>query len=97
MYKYLCDEKHEYVLSKQFVRAGTSIGANIHEAVNGQSRKDFLSKMYIAFKEATETEYWIKILTSTNYISETESNSILIDCVEIKKILNSIVKTTKSE
>ena len=52
MYKYLCDEKHEYILSKQFVRAGTSIGANIHEAVNGQSRKDFLSKMYIAFNSA---------------------------------------------
>jgi len=97
MYKYLCDEKHEYILSKQFVRAGTGIGANIHEAVNGQSRKDFLSKMYIAFKEATETEYWIKLLASTNYINEAESNSILTDCVEIKKILNSIIKTTKSE
>ena len=96
MYKYLCDEKHEYILSKQFVRAGTGIGANIHEAVNGQSRKDFLSKMYIAFKEANETEYWIKLLASTNYINEAESNSILTDCVEIKKILNSIIKTTKS-
>ena len=95
MYKYLCDEKHEYILSKQLVRSGTSIGANIHEAINGQSRKDFLSKMYVAFKEATETEYWINLLTKTDYITEKECGGILVDCVEIKKILNSIIKTTK--
>jgi len=96
MYRYLCDEKHEYILSKQLVRSGTGIGANIHEAVNGQSRKDFLSKMYIAFKEATETEYWIKLLANTGYITETECSSILMDCIEIKKILNSIIKTIKT-
>lgn len=95
MYQYLCYEKREYVLSKQLVRSGTSIGANIHEAINGQSRKDFLSKMYVAFKEATETEYWINLLTRTDYITEKECRSILIDCIEVKKILNSIIKTTK--
>jgi len=95
MYQYLCNEKREYILSKQLVRSGTSIGANIHEAINGQSRKDFLAKMYLSFKEASETEYWIKLLTKTDYINKTESESILQDCVEIKKILNSIIKTTK--
>ena len=95
LYQYLCKEKREYILSRQLVRSGTSVGANIHEAINGQSRKDFLSKMYIAFKEATETEYWIKLLTSTDYLTENESKSILGSCVEIKKILNSIIKTTK--
>ena len=96
IFKYLSDEKKEYVMSKQLLRCGTSIGANIHEGVNAQSRKDFLSKMYIAFKEASETEYWINLLTRTEYLSETKSNIILVECVEIKKILTSIIKTTKT-
>ena len=96
LYQYLCDEKHEYIMSKQLVRSGTSVGANIHEAINGQSRKDFLSKMYIAFKEATETEYWIKLLSNTGYLTEKESTSILNSCVEMKRLLSSIIKTTKA-
>lgn len=96
LYKYLCENKKEYVLSKQLLRSGTSIGANIREAVQGQSKKDFLSKMNIALKEASETEYWIELLLETNYLAKREGNSILEDCIEIKKILHSIVKTSKS-
>lgn len=97
LYKYLCDDKKEYVLSKQLLRAGTSIGANLKEAIQGQSKKDFLSKMNISLKEASETEYWIELLISTKYINESDGKSILKDCVEIKKILHSIVKTTRNE
>lgn len=93
--KYLKDDKKEYTMSKQLLKSGTSIGANINEAINGQSKKDFLAKMYISFKEATETEYWLRLLTKTDYLTETEGNSILSDCVELKKILNSIIKTSK--
>jgi len=96
LYKYLCAEKNEYTISKQLLRCGTSIGANAHEAHNGQSNKDFLAKIYIAFKEATETEYWLKLLFKTNYLTQEQSENILIDCVEIKKILTAIIKTTKS-
>ena len=96
LYKYLCGEKSEYVMSKQLLRSGTSIGANIHEAVNGQSQKDFLAKMYIAFKEASETEYWITLLMKTMYLTQEQGESILFDCVEIKKILTAIIKTSKS-
>ncbi len=97
LYNFLRRNKKEYVLSTQVLRSGTSIGANIHEASNAQSRKDFLSKMYISYKEATETEYWIKLLFETNYINSTEYNSILTDCVEIKRILYCIIKTTKEK
>ena len=93
--RYLQENKHEYIMSKQLIRCGTSVGANVHEAIYGQSRRDFLSKMYVSFKEATETEYWIMLLANTNYLSELQSKSILDDCVEIKKILTSIIKTTK--
>lgn len=94
LYKYLCDEKKEYVLSKQLLRCGTSIGANIQEGVYGQSKRDFLSKMSISLKEANETRYWLRLLTASNILSEKESKSILDDCVELIKILTSIVKTT---
>ena len=87
------NRKREYVISQQLLRSGTSIGANINEAIHAQSRKDFLSKMNIALKEAMETEYWLKLLIATEYI---EDNNILNDCLEIKKILHSIVKTTKN-
>ena len=93
--RYLQNEKNEYILSKQLLKCGTSIGANINEAVNEQSRKDFLAKMYISLKEATETEYWIKLLANTDYLNKTQHDSILKDCVEIKKILTAIIKTTK--
>jgi len=96
LYKHLCNEKNEYVMAKQLLRCGTSIGANAHEANNGQSDRDFLAKMYIAFKEATETEYWLKLLSKTDYLTSEQSESILTDCVEIKKILTAIIKTIKA-
>lgn len=97
LYKYLCDEKKEFVMSKQLLRCGTSIGANAHEAHNGQSDKDFLAKMYIAFKEVAETEYWLNLLIRTNYLSQDQGDSILQDCIEIKKILTSIIKSLKEK
>ena len=96
LYKYLCNDKKEFVLSKQLLRSGTSIGANVKEAINAQSRNDFLSKMNISLKEAGEAEYWIELLMATEYLNKKEANSILNDCVEIKKILHSIVKKIKS-
>ncbi|MBW6458380.1 MAG: four helix bundle protein [FCB group bacterium] len=93
-YQYLQKVKKEYVISKQLLKAGTSIGANIKEAIQAQSKKDFLSKTNIALKEASETEYWIDILIKTNYLEKT-NNNLLNDCTEILKILHNIVKTTK--
>lgn len=95
LYKYLKTEKSEYILSKQLLRSGTSIRANIHEAVNARSKADFVAKMYVALKEAGETEYWIKLLARTDYLTQVQANSILNDCVELIKILVSIIKTTK--
>jgi four helix bundle protein len=97
LYKFLCDEKKEYILSKQLLRSGTSIGANAHEAHNGQTTKDFLAKMYIALKETSETEFWLNLLTRTDYLNKEQSESILDDCVELKKILTAIIKSTKGE
>ena len=88
------DEKKEFVLSKQILRSGTSIGANINEAQQGQSKKDFLMKMNISLKECTETKYWIELLSATDFISLEQKNSIMNDCIEIEKMLTSIVKTT---
>lgn len=95
VYKYLCNKK-EYVLSKQLLRSGTSIGANIREAIDGQSKKDFLSKMNISLKEARETEYWIELLIETGYLDKSINGKYLKDSKELCKILNSIVKTTKN-
>ena len=95
LYKHLNEKKKEFVLSKQLLRSGTSIGANIAEAEQAQSKPDFISKMNIALKEASETKYWIKLLTSTNYLTELESVSILDDCIELKKMLVSIIKSSK--
>ena len=95
LYKYLCDEKKEYVLSKQLLRSGPSIGANIAEANCAISKKDFLAKMYIAFKECSETAYWLELLYGAEYLSKTEFESINLDCIELQKILSSITKTTK--
>ena len=91
--KFLCNEKKEYVLSKQLLKSGTSIGANVKEAIRGQSKADFYSKMNIALKEASETEYWLELLFESGYINETEFNSIYTDCQELIKILTSITKT----
>ena len=97
LHKYMTNDKNEHTLSKQLLRSGTSIGANVHEAHNGQTKREFLSKMYIAFKEASETEYWINLLIRTEYLSKEQGDSILNDCIEIKKILTSIIKTTKEQ
>jgi len=96
LYKYLCESKNEYVLSKQLLKSGTSIGANIAEAECGISRRDFLAKMYIAFKECVETGYWLELLLSGEYINEKEYNSMKCDCDELRKMLSSITKTTKN-
>lgn len=97
LYKYLCGEKKEFILAKQLLRSGTSIGANIAESECAISRKGFLSKMYIAFKEANETLYWIDLLYETEYLTEQEYLSIKGDCEEIKKMLSSTTKTLKPE
>lgn len=97
LYEYLCNEKQEYVLSKQLLRSGTSIGSNIKEGIYAQSKADFGAKLSIAKKEAAETEYWLELLETTNYLSESESQSILKDCRELLKILISITKKIYSE
>ena len=95
-YKYLAEEKKEFVLSKQFLRSGTSIGANAEEAVGGQSKADFISKISIAYKEARETKYWVRLLQSTNYLDETQAKSFLNDLEEILKIIGAIQITSKN-
>ncbi len=95
LYRYICDEKKEYVLSKQLLRSGTSVGANVKEAINGQSKADFYAKMYIAYKEANESEYWLELLFESGYIEEKAFDSIYDDCKELIKILASITKTQK--
>ena len=97
LYKYLMEEKKEFVLSKQILRSGTSVGANINEAQQAQSKKDFLMKMNIALKECTETKYWIELLSATDYINQEQKDSIIKDCVELEKLLTSIVKTTSTQ
>ena len=96
LYNYLQDNKNEYVLSKQVVRSGTSIGANIREAVRGFSRADFSYKMNIALKESNETEYWLELLHETGYIKENEFQSLYNDCCELSKLLTAIVKSSRS-
>lgn len=97
MYKYLCEDKKEYVLSKQVLRSGTSIGANISEAFYAQSDADFIAKLYISRKEAGETLYWIDLLKESAYINEDVANSISNDCNELLKLLTSSVKTMKEK
>lgn len=95
MYRYLCDEKKEYILSKQVLRSGTSIGANIREAQCGQSKADFYAKLYISLKEASETEYWLELLHESGYIDDNSFNSIYADCKELVKLLTAITKTQR--
>ena len=95
LYNYLVNEKKDYVLSRQILRPGTSIGANIAEAQDAQSRKDFVSKMSIALKETSETKYWLKVLLNGTYISKQEFDSLFDDVCEMHKIISSIVLTTK--
>ncbi|MCC7533263.1 MAG: four helix bundle protein [Bacteroidia bacterium] len=94
-YKYLTEQKKECVLSKQLLRSGTSIGANVEEATGGQSKKDFIAKISISYKEARETKYWLNLLTATDYLDEKLSKSLLDDAEELCKILSSILLTTK--
>ena len=90
LYKYLISNKKEYVLSKQILRSGTSIGANIEESIGGRSDKEFLFKLELSYKEARETIYWLKLLKETNYIKNEEFESLFNDAEEICKILGSI-------
>ena len=95
--KYLYEKKKEYIMSKQILRAGTSIGANIAESQQAQSSADFISKMNIALKESAETKYWIRLLQATDYLSEQEAQSLLAECIELEKMLYSIVRTSKQK
>ncbi|APG65125.1 four helix bundle protein [Tenacibaculum todarodis] len=97
LYKHLSQEKKEFVLSKQLLRSGTSIGANVEEAIGGQSRKDFFAKLTIAYKEARESHYWIRLLKDTDFLSDKESESLLKDIEEILKIIGSIQKTIRNK
>ena len=94
-FKYLQTEKKEFVLSKQMLRSGTAVGALIKESEFAQSRKDFLNKLYIALKEANETQYWIELLFETEYITKMEFDSLSTDCLELVKILVAITKKLK--
>ena len=96
LYNYLIDNKKEYVMSKQLLRSGTSIGANVFEGKQAQSRADFASKMNIALKEASESGYWIDLLHDTQYLSESEYQSLFANCKRIIAVLTKIVKATKS-
>lgn len=95
LYKYLIEEKKEYTLSRQILKSGTSIGANVEEADAGISKADFSAKISIAYKEAKETHYWLRLLYETNYLTEKVSKEYLNDCTEICKILFSILKTSR--
>ena len=97
LYKYQCDERKEFVLSKQVLRSGTSIGANAKEASLAQSKKDFEAKLSIALKEAGETEYWLELLHESDYIEEKSFESINADNKEIIRILTSILKSSRSK
>ena len=95
LYKYLCEVKREYVLSKQMLRSGTSIGANVAEAFFGQSEADFVSKLSIAQKETSETMYWLELLHESEYLQQNEFDSIFRDAEELMKLLTSSIKTMK--
>jgi four helix bundle protein len=97
LYKHLCSEKKEYVISKQLLRSGTSIGANIHEAKYSYSKKEFVSKMSIALKEANETSYWLELIFETEYITKPEFDSINSENQELLKLLTSIVKSSRAQ
>ena len=95
LHQYLIKTQKETIISKQIVRSGTSIGANINEANYGQSKADFISKMHIALKETAETEYWLKLLLISDFITEDMGRSLLNDCLEIKRILIASINTAK--
>ena len=94
--RYLQEEKKEYILSKQLLRSGTSIGANVAESQQAQSRADFISKMNISLKEAAETNYWLRLLRASEYLTEIEFSSVIVDCRELEKMLTSIIKSSRN-
>lgn len=96
LYKYLTETKHEYIMSKQILRSGTSIGANAAEAKQSKSKKEFIAKMSISLSEASETEFWLELLYKTEYLGESGYESIHNDCTELEKMLTAIVKTSRS-
>ncbi len=96
LYQYLANEKREFVMSKQVLRSGTSIGANIEEANQAQSKMDFIHKLSISQKESYETHYWIRLLRDSDFLSEKLANSLLEDCEEIQKLITSSIKTAKT-
>ena len=95
LHKHLIKTQKETVISKQIVRSGTSIGANINEANYGQSKADFISKLHIALKETAETEYWLRLLLASEYVSKEMGESLLSDCIELKRILIASINTAK--
>ena len=97
LYRWLCEEKKEFVLSKQILRCGTSVGANVEEAIGAHSRKDFHSKLTICYRESREIHYWLRLLHDSNYIDEKAFQSLIADCEELIKILGSITKTMKAQ
>ena len=97
LYQYLTMTKQEMIISKQIVRSGTSIGANINEANYAQSKADFISKLHIALKETAETEYWLRLLTMSEYLNNSMSESLLTDCLELKRMLIASLNTAKKE
>jgi len=97
LYKNLSTEKREFILSKQVLRSGTSIGANINEALAGESKRDFIHKMSISLKEARETAYWLNLLSDSGYIEKGEYTILINNCNELMKILSSIILTTKEK
>lgn len=96
LYQFLKNENQIFVLSKQILRSGTSIGANVRESVNAQSRMDFINKLNIALKEANETEYWLELIHESGFIDDKQFDSIYNDCGKIAATLTKIIKTTKS-
>jgi four helix bundle protein len=96
LYRYLAQEKREFVLSKQLLRSGTSIGANIEEANQAESRMDFIHKLSIAHKEAFETHYWLRLLRDGGYLEDAIAQPILSDCEQIQRMLTASIKTSKS-
>ena len=95
LYQYLIKEKHESIISKQIIRSATSIGANANEAVYGVSKADFIAKLHISLKKTAETEYWLRLLVLSDYISDEEGRSLINDCLEIKRILIATLNTAK--
>ena len=95
LYQFLSDEKHEYVLSKQLLRAGTSIGANVREAIQGFSKNDFVFKMSLALKECSETCYWLELLHATDYLTPFQYQAVHSDATELFKLLTAIVKSSR--